>query len=66
MPKLTMNALIHTVQGCDGYSMNLAECAEHYDVTTDELKRFVVDGPPWLIIQKLEDTDEEVIACDGE
>lgn len=66
MPKLTMNAVIRTVQGCDGYSMDLAECAEHYGVTTDELKKFVADGPPWLIVGKFDDTGEEFIACDGE
>lgn len=66
MPKLTMNALIHTVQGCDGYTMDLAECAEHYEVTTDDLKKFVVDGPLWLIVGKYDDNGEEFIACDGE
>ena len=66
MPRLTMGALIHTVQGCDGYSMDLFECAEHYGVAPDHLRKFVADGPPWLIIQTCEDTGEEVIACDGE
>jgi hypothetical protein len=66
MPKLTMDALIHTVQGCDGYIMDLVECAKHYGVSTDELKRFATEGPPWLIFGKYDDTSEEYIAFDGE
>ena len=66
MKKLTVNALIKTVQGCDGYSMDLAECAEHYGTSSDELKQFVADAcPPWLIVGAYED-GEEFIACDGE
>lgn len=67
MPKLTVNALIHTVQGCDNYSMDLAKCAEHYGVTIDELKQFVNEHcPSWLITGTYDDTGEEYIACDGD
>lgn len=66
MAKLTTNALIKTVQGCDDYSMNLAECAEHYGLSPDGLKQFVADAcPPWLIVGAYDD-GEEYIACDGE
>lgn len=65
-PKLTMGSLIHTVQGCDGYQMDLIECAEHYGVTTDALKAFAATGPSWLIVGKYDGTDEEYIACDGD
>ena len=66
MPRLTANSLIGTVQGCDGYSMGLIECAEHYGVTVDEIKRVAAEGPPWLIVGKYDDTGEEYIACDGD
>ena len=67
MRKLTFDSVMHTVQGCDGYSMDLAECAEHYGVTPDTLKAFVAEtASPWLIVFKDEDTGEEFIACDGE
>lgn len=63
--KLTMGSLIKTVQGCDGYSMDLDECAEHYGVTEEALLKFIEDGPTWLVVEVDEDGDRR-IACDGE
>lgn len=64
--KLTVETLIGTVQGCDGYSMDLTECAEHFGVSADEIKRVADEGPPWLIVGKYDDTGEEYVACDGD
>jgi hypothetical protein len=66
MRQMTYDSVVRTVQGCDGYSMDLAECAEHYGVTVDALRQFVADtASPWLIILKDDDGDE-YIALDGE
>lgn len=66
MPTLTLNNVMKTVQGCDGYCMDLAECAECYDVTADELERWVSEQwSPWLIVITDDDGDK-TIQLDGE
>jgi len=66
MPRLTLNSVMKTVQGCDGYVIDLAECAEHYDVTPEAMEQFVRDQfSPWLVVVTDEDGDK-TIQLDGE
>lgn len=55
-----VNSIMRVVLGCDGYSMDLHECAEHFGVTADEIRRIVTATPNDLVLRRDDDGDETI------
>ena len=58
-----VNSITHVVLGCDGYSMDLTECAEHFGVSVDEIRR-IVNATTTDLVLRIDAEGDETVAYD--